>query len=83
MLATLGLILASGCSSPPPCEVSPGEVEQARTELQAARSAADEAAAEQQQLEGQIANLRSKVVSDQEIEQMESRLEELRKGSGR
>ena len=83
LMLALGAVLAAGCSAPPPCEVTPAQVDAARAEQQAAQSAAESAAAERKQLEGQIADLQSKLVTDDEIADLEQHLTELKKGSGR
>ena len=74
----------TGCSStPPPCNVQPEQVDQARSDYQAAQAAAADAAAEIKDLEGQITQAKSKVVSADELQQLEVQLEKLKKGSGR
>ncbi len=72
------------CSSTqPPCNVEPEQVDQARSDLQAAEVTAEKAAAEASTLEAEIASMQGKVVSAAELDKLEQRLAELKKGSGR
>jgi len=73
----------AGCGTPPPCNVEPGQVEQARADYQAAEAAAQQVAAQKQSLEAEVASLKSQVVSDEEYRALEQRLEALKQGSGR
>lgn len=80
----LAAMATAGCSSThPPCNVQPDQVDQARSEYQAAEAAAGQAASEIEALEGQIADMQAKVVSADEIQKLEAKLETLKKGSGR
>lgn len=85
LLLALALIvgLSAGCGTPPPCNVQPDQVDQARTENQGAEDAAATAASRVEAMEEEIAALEAKVVSADELARLEARLDELKKGSGR
>ncbi len=71
------------CGTPPPCNVEPEQVDHARAEFQAAEATAQEAASEVADLEAEISSMEGKVVSAAELDELEQRLAELKKGSGR
>ncbi len=81
-LVLIAMAIAA-CGTPPPCNVEPEQVDQARAEYKAAESAAAEVASEIETLEAEIASLKSKVISADELAKLEARLDELKKGSGR
>ena len=82
MLVLVAMAIAA-CGTPPPCNVEPVQVDQARAEYEAAESAAAEVASEIETLEAEIASLKTKVISADQLDELEARLEELKKGSGR
>jgi len=83
-LLLIGSFLLSGCASPPPCEVTEAQVEEARAAAAAAADARAEAAeAEVKDLEAELMTLKGKLRSEDELASLEERLEELKCGSGR
>lgn len=82
LLAVVAAVLA-GCGTPPPCNVEPAQVDQARADLQAAEADAQQSADEVARLESELESLRAQAVSEDELAELEQRLEELKKGSGR
>jgi hypothetical protein len=83
-LALLASLFLAGCASPPPCDTDVAELEEARAMADAAqRELASKAAAEQDDLEKQIAKLESQLLTDAEYEALVEKLEDLKCGSGR
>ncbi len=82
-ILAFAVLLFAGCSSSPPCNVEPVQVDQARADYDAAAVAAEQADAEAEALEAQIAETEAKIVSDAELAEMKEHLYELKKGSGR
>ena len=83
LVLTTAACIVAGCSAPPPCHVEVSEVEQARAGYESAKADAEGSDAELKALETQVAAMKDQVVSDSEMAQLEARLEELKKGSGR
>lgn len=83
VLALAAMSVMACSSTQPPCNVDPGQVEQARGDLQSAEVMAEKAGAEVKAIEAEIHAMQGKVVSADELERLEQRLAELKKGSGR
>ena len=83
VLALIALSVMACSSTPPPCNVEPGQVDQARSDLQVAEQSAEQAASEAAAIESEISSLQGKVVSSDELAKLEQHLAELKKGSGR
>jgi len=87
MAVVVGLgvaLLASGCSkNNAPCDTDPTQIDSARTELQSAEKAVDSAKAELAAAKQQKTKLQNQIDGLPDPADLESRLEVLKKGSGR
>lgn len=74
---------AVGCSKNPPCATDPSQLEAARAESQTAAQQVQSAQAEVAAAEKQKAELAQRLGSLPDKHELEAKLEELKKGSGR
>ena len=83
-LLLIGSFLLAGCASPPPCEVTEAQVDQARVAAaEAAEAHAEKAEAELKDLETELEALRGQFRSEEELASLKAHLAELECGSGR
>ena len=83
-LLLIGSFLLSGCASPPPCEVTEAQVDEARAAAAVAAEAhAEMAEAELKTLETELETLRGQYRSEEELTSLKAHLAELECGSGR
>jgi septal ring factor EnvC (AmiA/AmiB activator) len=84
VLSALLLMLAVGCGPKPPCPVTPGAVKQAQAETEKFQSEQAATEAEIEELEKELAAKQAELEQLRgKPEELEKRLEELKKGSGR
>ncbi len=84
VLAGLSVTLfAAGCSENPPCNTDPSQLDSARTTLNDAENKVETAKADLAEARQKQTDLQKKIAALPEPDDLESRLEELKKGSGR
>jgi hypothetical protein len=76
-------LLAAGCSENPPCNTDPSQLDSARTALNDAEGKVDTANADLAEARQKKTNLQKDIDALPDPADLESRLEELKKGSGR
>jgi outer membrane murein-binding lipoprotein Lpp len=84
VLAGLGVALfAAGCSENPPCNTDPSQVETARAAAQSAEQGVTSAQAELDQAKRDKSQLENQLDTLPDTQEMDQKLEVLKKGSGR
>ena len=84
VLAGLSIVfVVTGCSENPPCNTDPSQVDTARSALAEAEQKVDSAQADLDQARQTKSSLENKMDSLPDTADLEDRLEELKKGSGR
>jgi septal ring factor EnvC (AmiA/AmiB activator) len=84
LAGVLLLMLAVGCGPKPPCPVGPQVVKQAQAETKQAETDLAEAVAEREALEKELSEKQAELQSLRgKPEELEKKLEALKKGSGR
>lgn len=85
MIAGTTAVLATfGCSpNNEPCNTDPSQIESARTELQSAQRELDSARTELAEARQQKTDLENRIDRLPDVSELEARLENLKKGSGR
>lgn len=73
----------AGCSENPPCNTDPAQLDSARTALSDAENKVDAAKADLAEARQKQSDLQKNINSLPDPADLESRLEELKKGSGR
>ena len=84
ILVGLGVaMLAAGCGENAPCNTDPAQVEALKAELNASEQLAESSAAEVAATQEQEAQLAADTEALADTAELEARLQELKKGSGR
>lgn len=84
IIALGALLLAVGCGGKNvPCDTDPSQIQDARAELQTAQQQVSSAQSELASAQSQKQKLENQMQSLPDTSEMEARLEELKKGSGR
>ena len=76
-------VLAAGCGKNAPCNTDPAQIEALRAELTASEQLAESSAAEVAAIQEQEAQLAADTQALADTAELDARLEELKKGSGR
>ena len=84
VLAGLSIVfVVAGCSENPPCNTDPSQVDSARSALADVEQEVDSAQADLAQARDEKSSLENNMESLPDTADLEDRLEELKKGSGR
>ncbi len=79
----LGALLAAGCSKNAPCSTDPSKIETARADVQTATAKAQGSKTELSAAEQKKTELTRQVAALPDPKELQAKLEELKKGSGR
>ncbi|MDP6418068.1 MAG: hypothetical protein QGG80_01220 [Candidatus Krumholzibacteria bacterium] len=83
ILLLLAMILVGCACPPPPCDTEVSQVTEARETALAAEEALAEVQAELKNIRAELAELQGKIKSEEDLDALKAKLEELKKGSGR
>ena len=83
LVGLLAAFVVAGCSSNAPCNTDPSAVESARAELQSVEGQVSSAQGELDTAKTKLTSLQTQMNNLPDVDELESRLEVLKKGSGR